>query len=118
MKKKTFCFDIDNTICKTVGSNYSKSVPKKKVIKLINKLYTEGNTIKILSARYMGRNKDNIKKANKQGYKKTYNQLRSWNLKFHKLFITKPASDYYIDDKSVFFKKNWVSIFNKKYFKK
>ena len=36
MKNKIFIFDLDNTICKTVGSNYSKSKPKKKIIKLKN----------------------------------------------------------------------------------
>ncbi len=29
-KKFIFCFDIDNTICKTVGSDYKNSKPKKK----------------------------------------------------------------------------------------
>ena len=54
MKRKfTFCFDIDNTICKTLGSNYKNSKPKKKVINKINKLYDNGHIIKIYSARYM-----------------------------------------------------------------
>ena len=30
LKNKTIFFDIDNTICKTVGSNYALSKPKKK----------------------------------------------------------------------------------------
>ena len=91
-KKFIFCFDIDNTICKTVGSDYNSSKPKKKIINKINKLYKNGHTIKIYTARYMGRNKDNVYKANKQGYKKTYNQLIKWGLKFHKLSISKPSS--------------------------
>ena len=32
IKKKIFCFDIDNTICKTSGSNYEKSLPIKKIL--------------------------------------------------------------------------------------
>ena len=40
MKKKiTFCFDIDNTICRTKLSNYNSSVPDRAAIKMINKLY-------------------------------------------------------------------------------
>ena len=78
MKLKTICFDIDNVICRTNAKNeYSKSKPNIKVIKLINKLYDNGYTIKIFTARYMGRNNDNIRLANKQGYKKTLKQLKS-----------------------------------------
>ena len=59
--KKIFCFDIDNVICTTKGRDYLKALPKKEVIKIINKLYEEGHYIKIFTARYMGRNNDNIK---------------------------------------------------------
>lgn len=118
MKKKTFCFDIDNTICKTIRSNYSMSIPNKKAIKLINDLYAKGHTIKILTARYMGRNQDDIKKANKQGYKKTLNQLNRWGLKFHKLFISKPHFDIFVDDKSLNFSKNWHKQIREKFLKK
>ena len=118
MKKKILCFDLDNVICETKKSNYKNSKPKKKVIKLINKLYEEGHTIKILTARYMGRNNDNIHKAKKQGYKKTFNQLKKWNLKFHKLFLTKPSFDIYIDDKALDFNKNWPKKVEAKFFNK
>ena len=63
MKKKIFCFDLDNTICITKGQQYSKSKPIKEAIILINKLYLEGHGIKIFTSRYMGRNKDNIKNS-------------------------------------------------------
>ena len=114
MKKKiTFCFDIDNTICKTNLSNYSSSIPDKTAIKMINKLYAKGHIIKINTARYMGRNKDNISKSNKKGYKKTIIQLKKWGLKFHKLFLTKPSSDIYIDDKSYGHNAKWKKAFKK-----
>ena len=70
-KKYTFCFDIDNTICKTSKSDYKNSKPDKQAIMTINLLYNAGHTIKIFTARYMGRNGDNISKSNKLGYKKT-----------------------------------------------
>ena len=45
MKKKiTFCFDIDNTICKTL-SKYNSSIPDKNAIKIINKLYEKGQAL-------------------------------------------------------------------------
>ena len=31
----------------------------------------------------MGRNKENVAKAKKQGYKMTRNQLKKWNVKYH-----------------------------------
>ena len=43
----------------------------------INLLYNAGHTIKIFTARYMGRNGDNISKSNKLGYKKTILQLKN-----------------------------------------
>ena len=111
MKKKIFCFDIDNTLCITRGRNYSKSKPIKKVISLINQLYSEGHCIKIFTSRYMGRNNDNIKKAHKQGYQSTYKQLKSWGLMFHKLYMGKPSFDFFVDDRSIGFKKNWYKKF-------
>ena len=48
MRKKIFCFDIDNVICKTNKSNYKKSKPIPEVINLINKLYMKKHKIKIL----------------------------------------------------------------------
>jgi len=114
MKKKiTFCFDIDNTICKTKLSNYNSSIPDKRAIEMINKLYAKGHIIKINTARYMGRNKDNISKSNKKGYKKTIIQLKKWGLKFHKLFLSKPSSDIYIDDKSYGYNTKWKKNFKK-----
>lgn len=67
MKLKTICFDIDNVICKTDRlRDYSKSVPIKKNIKIINKAYDKGCNIILYTARYMGRCKGNIKKWKKK----------------------------------------------------
>ena len=114
MKKKTFCFDIDGVICKTSKNKYSSSTPIIKTIKIINKLYDK-NRIIIFTSRYMGRNNENIKKAKAQGYKKTFKQLKGWGLKFHELRFGKPSYDFFLDDKNVFFKKNWHEQFKKKY---
>ena len=112
-KKIIFCFDLDNTICTTKKSNYLNSKPKKKIIKLINKLYDQGHIIKINTARYMGRNEDDIKLSNKQGFKKTFKQLKLWGLKFNKLAISKLSADIYIDDKSYGYSGRWVKDFKK-----
>ena len=105
MRKKSLCFDIDNTICSTTGSQYKKAKPKKKIIKIINHLFDLGHEINIFTARYMGRNKNNILQAKKDGYKFTKKQLKNWGVKYNGLFFGKPSADYYIDDKSIYLKK-------------
>ena len=107
MKKKILCFDIDNVICKTIGSNYKNSKPIKKSIELINTLYFQGFFIKIFTARFMGRNNENIFKAKKAGFNFTKNQLKKWGLKYNKLIFGKPSYDIFIDDRCFFFKKHW-----------
>ena len=113
-KRKKICFDIDGVICKTKNNNYKKSKPIKKNIKLINLLFDKNFEIIIYTARFMGRNKDQISKAKKQGYNFTKNQLKKWNLKYDRLIFGKPSFDLFIDDKSIFFKKSWSNLLLKK----
>ena len=63
----------------------------------------------------MGRNKENIKLANKEGYSFTLRQLKKWGIKFHKLKLGKPSYDVFIDDKSFNFEKNWIEKFKKRF---
>ena len=111
--KKTICFDIDNVICKTIKSNYKNSKPILKNIKCINKLYNDGYIIKIFTARFMGRTNDNSLIAKKSAKEITINQLKKWEVNYHKLFFGKPSSDLYIDDKNLGFKNNWIISLNK-----
>ena len=73
-KFKTLCFDLDNTLCVTKGSDYKNSKPKRNA-KLVNKLYDKGYTIKIYTARYMGRSNDLIKDKDKK-YSKIASKLK------------------------------------------
>ena len=110
-----FCFDLDNVICDSKTLDYSKSTPHIDVINKINSLYDEGNKILIFTARYMGRNNENIDLAIKQGYESTEIQLKLWKIKYHKLIFGKPVYDVYVDDKNFEFKKSWLNDFKKKY---
>jgi|TARA_B100001175_G_scaffold315259_1_gene326410 capsule biosynthesis phosphatase len=114
MKKKTICFDLDNVLCKTKGNNYKKSIPIKKNIKVLNDLYKKNFYIKIFTARFMGRNNENISKAKKQATKITLQQLKKWQVNYDKLIFGKPSFDIYIDDKSFFYDKNWSKKLKKK----
>lgn len=115
MEFKTICFDIDNVICKTdISRNYSKSKPIKKNIDFINKLYLEGFTIILYTARYMGRCNGDIKKVKKKIKPLTLKQLKKWGVSYHKAYFGKPSFDLFIDDKSLFFKKEWPKLLKKK----
>ena len=105
---KVICFDLDGVLCKTKNNYYKTSIPLKRNIKLVNFLYDNGFVIKIYTSRFMGRNNENIKKAFLQGYKFTKNQLKKWGVKYNKLIMGKISYDIYVDDKSIFFKKNWA----------
>jgi hydroxymethylpyrimidine pyrophosphatase-like HAD family hydrolase len=110
MKKKIFCFDLDNTLCSTSGKNYKKSKPKKEAIKTLNSLFNKGYFIKIHTARYMGRSKDKLKNK-KELHLKISKQLKYFGIKYHKLFISKPSADIYIDDKGFGYDKSWIKKF-------
>ena len=115
MKKKIFCFDLDNVLCKSKTSNYKQSIPIKKNINVVNKLFEEGHYIKIFTARYMARNRNNAYNAKKQGLNLTKSQLKNWKVNYHELIFGKPSFDIYIDDKSFFFDKKWSKKLSKKY---
>ncbi len=105
---KTFIFDIDGTICPTCNGDYQNLKPYKEAIKVINKLYNEGNKIIFYTARFMGKNGNNVIESYKQGYNFTLKQLKGWGFKFHELYMGKPNGDILVDDKSIFFKKSWL----------
>ena len=119
MKKKyrILCFDIDGVICKTIDSKYKTSKPIKKNIEVINSLYLKGYYIKLFTARYMGRTKDNKNLAEKKAKNLTISQLREWNVKYNKIYCGKISYDLIIDDKSIFHSNKWAQKINK-YLKK
>jgi capsule biosynthesis phosphatase len=97
----TYVFDIDGTICTISDSNYYTAQPYKNRIKIINNLYDQGNKIILLTARGMGRTNNDAIKAHNLFYCLTVKQLDEWGVKYHSLFMGKPAGDYYVDDKGI-----------------
>lgn len=86
--------DLDNTLCKTEGTDYLNSTPIKSRIEKINKLYNEGNIITIYTAR------GSVTRINHKEL--TIKQLESWGILYHKLNIgEKPDYDLLIDDKAI-----------------
>ena len=88
-----YCFDIDGTFCSVTPSDYPKAIPYPEVIARINELYDAGHTIYIYTARGSSTGKD--------WHEFTKEQLKSWNIKYHKLFMGKPGADIFVDDKSI-----------------
>ena len=96
-----YVFDIDGTICTFTDGDYKMARPIRKRIEEINYLFEEGHTIIFHTARGMGRTKNDIIQSYVRFYDLTFNQLKNWKVKFHHLFLGKPAGDMYIDDKGV-----------------
>jgi hypothetical protein len=87
-----YCVDIDNTICRTVGSDYASSKPIKQRINIINHLYHNGNKIIIFTGRGS--------KSGKDWLDFTVKQLREWGVLYHELQMGKPSCDVIFDDKA------------------
>ena len=93
-----------------------KKIKPTKNIKIINAAYKNGYNIILYTARYMGRCKGNLKKVKKQIKPLTLKQLKDWKVKYHELIFGKPSFDLYIDDKSLFYSKNWAVKLKKLFF--
>ena len=48
-----------------------------------------------------------------ESLKKTFNQLKKWKIKYHRLIFGKPSFDLFIDDRALFFKKNWPKVLDR-----
>lgn len=92
--KATFVVDVDGVIAKLTNDlNYELSQPCFEIINIINKLYDLGNKIILYTARGSLSGLD--------WREVTRKQINSWNVKHHELKFGKPASDFYLDDKSL-----------------
>ncbi len=90
---RIYCFDIDDTICQTNGTDYSSAVSIPFRIARINQLFAEGHIIKFHTARGS--------KTGVDWREVTERQLLDWEVKYHELHMGKPFADFYIDDKAI-----------------
>lgn len=98
---KTYCFDLDETLCNTLEKDYKNSTPIVEMINRVNYLYDQGNIIKIFTARGMGKFSGDVGKVNDAYYELTKSQLDNWGVKYHELHLGKQSFDYFIDDKNL-----------------
>ena len=89
-----YCFDLDGTLCTNTWGNYSAAVPFNDCIDEVNRLYADGNIIKIFTARGMSSGTDWTELTKKQ--------LNEWGVNHHALLMgVKPSADVIIDDIAV-----------------
>ena len=105
---KRICFDLDGTICNNTWGDYKNAKPNKNAINKINDLYEKKNHIIIFTARFTGKNNENLGKFNKKQYEFTKNQIDNWGLKYHELILGKPTYDILVDDKHFNYKDDWI----------
>ncbi len=88
-----YAFDIDNTLVSTQGSDYQNSTPIQHRIDSVNRLYEEGHTIILFTARGSASGNDYTEF--------TKQQMEKFGVKYHVLITGKPDVDVFIDDKAM-----------------
>ena len=89
----TYCFDIDGTLCSNTEGKYDAAEPNREMIAEVNRLYSEGHTIVMHTARGSTTGLD--------WRDLTERQLGDWGVKYHALHMGKPTADLYVDDKAI-----------------
>lgn len=113
IKPDVYSFDLDGTLMTIVHGPkglklYDKATPIQHRIDKVNKLYDEGNLIKIVTAR--GRQTD------QEWRKFTEMQLATFGIKYHVLSVSeKMHANWYVDDKGVHANDFFNDEINEKY---
>ena len=103
-----YCIDIDGTLTEPHEGTPWDAIPVTSRIDKVNKLYDEGATIYLMTARgfiHSNTIHDNISDAQSEAdnfaRNKTEAQLTKWGVKYHKLYFGKPRAVTYVDDRGV-----------------
>ena len=108
-RKDIYCIDIDGTLTEPHEGTPWEAVPRYDRIEYVNKLYDEGATIYLMTARGFIRStekypNDILKaQAEQDAYcrEKTEAQLKKWGVKYHALYFGKPRAAVYVDDRGM-----------------
>lgn len=86
-----YCFDIDDTILQTdfIDNKYYVEKENKNIIKIINRLFNNGNVIILHTARHWDQLKATIAQVERAG------------VEYTTIVCGKPTADYYVDDKAL-----------------
>lgn len=100
MYHKRIVVDFDDTLAFTTNRNWSDAKPNKPLIQKLNRLYDEGWSIDIFTAR----GSISCKSREEASHKYQYGMerwLEKWGVKYSFLSFEKPLAAYYIDDKGI-----------------
>tara|TARA_Y100001937_G_scaffold55808_1_gene76774 strand:+ start:411 stop:1244 length:834 start_codon:yes stop_codon:yes gene_type:complete len=108
-KDNIYCIDIDGTLTKPHKGTPFEAIPIPSRIEKINKLFDEGATIYLMTARgfvhSIGRYPDDTlaqqREADYHTRSRTEKQLKEWGVKYTKLFFGKPRAWVYVDDRAI-----------------
>ena len=90
---KTYCFDLDGTLCTNTEGAYETAQPFSDRIQKVNELFHNGNHIYIFTARGTVTGID--------WRALTEEQLERWGVKYHELRLGKPFAHIYVDDRGM-----------------
>ena len=90
---KTYCFDIDGTICTNTDGHYALAEPFESRIDHVNALYDAGHIISFFTARGSTTGID--------WRSLTEQQLGQWAVRYHTLIMGKPHAYLFVDDKGI-----------------
>lgn len=103
-----YAFDLDDTLCirdkkfEELGvGKYKYCIPLPEMVNKLNRLYEQGHTIYIYTARGMSQFNGDVAKVYNQLYTLTLNSLEEWGVKHHGLVMGKLHYDLLIDDKAI-----------------
>ena len=103
-----YCIDIDGTLTEPHEGTPWDAIPVTSRIDKVNKLYDEGATIYLMTARgfiHSSAKHDNISAAQTEAdnfaRSRTEAQLTKWGVKYHKLYFGKPRAVIYVDDRAM-----------------
>ena len=108
-KDNIYCIDIDGTLTEPHKGTPFEAIPIPSRIEKVNKLFDEGATIYLMTARGFvhssTRYPDDIlaqqREADYHVRSRTEKQLKEWGVKYTKLFFGKPRAWVYVDDRAI-----------------
>ena len=104
-----YCIDIDGTLTEPHDGTPFEAIPIPSRIAKVNKLFDEGATIYLMTARGFIHSStryphDILAQQREADYhvrSRTEKQLKEWGLKYTKLFFGKPRAKIYVDDRAI-----------------
>ena len=123
-RENIYVIDIDGTLTEPHNGTPWIAKPRADRIAIVNAMYDAGDTIYLQTARgFLHASKiheDPLQiqiEQDKHARERTEAQLKSWGVKYTKLFFGKPRAKLYVDDRGIkdgkFFSYNWKRFIEK-----